>query len=641
MGESPDKVRRDGETVEEAAAAAAAAAPNGSTVQLRVRDVDNRTTMLRLPVDNATTHLRLPDEDVEPAEPAESVAEEGAEAAAAPAEVEPEAVEPVEDEPAPAAVPVVAPVAVPVAAPAVAEEPAKADGAERDGEAPEGADLLESAAEEPVEPAAPVPPAAPEQALTQAPKPTPAQAPAQTEKAEKFEKPAPVKPPVQVWTVPEPSAPPVVEPEPLPLPETTSEAMEVLATLSARPVSPFRRAVKRITIWTVFLAVVIGAVVVAQLLRPLPDPKTKLTLAGSYTFSGDQLTVPWPAKGQAAAEVVGVGSLGSSGPETPAPIASVTKVMNAHLILKAHPLKKGEPGPVITVDKQAAAESANTDESRAQLTEGQKMTEYEALELLMLPSANNVARLLARWDSGSEAAFVEKMNAEAKALGMTNTTYADPAGYDNNTKSTAKDQLKLAREVMGDDVFRQVVATPDMTFNNQRIYNTNGLLSARNGVIGVKTGSSTPAGSCLMWAATKEIGGTKRLILGVTLGQPATATDNLLKAAQTASQKIITSAQNGLTGQTLAKQGEVVGRVDDGLGGTVPVVAAKDLTVAGWSGVKAELTMRTEGLGHTAKAGTQVGTIAAGEGEDRVEVPVTLQSDLAPPSILSRLLRVL
>ncbi|GAA3007427.1 hypothetical protein GCM10020229_18970 [Kitasatospora albolonga] len=629
VGESPDKVRRDGETVE--GEAAAEAAPNGSTVQLRVRDVDSRTTMLRLPVDNATTHLRVPDEDTEPAEPAERVepaaakaADKGTGEAAEPA-AEPTAEEPAEE---PAAEAVAEPVAKnPVAAAVGEAEPA---------EQVEAADVRESA--EPVAPAEPaaVPVASP--AVPVEPSATPVAPPAV---AEKFEKPAPVKPPVQAWTVPEPSAPPVVEPEPAPVPETTSEAMEVLAALSARPVSPFRRAVKRITIWTVFLAVVIGAVVVAQLLRPLPDPRTKLSLAGSYTFSGDQLTVPWPAKGQAAAEVVGVGSLGSSGPETPAPIASVTKVMNAHLILKAHPLKKGEPGPVITVDKQAAAESANTDESRAQLTEGQKLTEYEALELLMLPSANNVARLLARWDSGSEAAFVEKMNAEAKALGMTNTTYADPAGYDNNTKSTAKDQLKLAREVMDDDVFRQVVATPDMTFNNQRIYNTNGLLSARNGVIGVKTGSSTPAGSCLMWAATKDIGGTKRLILGVTLGQPATATDNLLKAAQTASQKIITSAQNGLTGQTLAKQGEVVGRVDDGLGGTVPVVAAKDLTVAGWSGVKAELTMRTEGLGHSAKAGTQVGTIAAGEGEDRVEVPVTLQSDLAPPSIASRLLRLL
>lgn len=262
--------------------------------------------------------------------------------------------------------------------------------------------------------------------------------------------------------------------------------------------------------------------------------------------------------------------------------------------------------------------------------------------MLMLPSANNVARLLARWDSGSEEAFVKKMNDQAAKLGMTNTTYADPAGYSNDTKSTAKDQLKLAEQVMKIDIFRQIVAEPDTKFNNQRVFNTNEILSPKNGVIGVKTGSSTPAGSCLMWAAVKDVGGTKRMILGVTLGQPATKEEpSLVRAAQPISMKIITAAQNGLTGQTLAKQGDVVGHVDNGLGGKVPVVASKDLTVAGWSGITAHVTLDAVKLGHTAKAGTQVGTVSAGEGDGRVEVPVILQSDLAPPSIADRLFRIL
>lgn len=566
MGESPDKVRRDGETEEEVPTEQAGTESNGSTVQLRVRDVDSRTTMLRLPVDNATTMLRLPEE----------------------------------------------------AAPEALTSP----------DTPDSPDVAEVAADEPVEPVDPR--LAVRDARDEA-----------SEVAEAVAAEEPVvelrKPPVQVLTAPEPT---VVPPAPLPAPETTSEAMEVLAALSARPVSPFRRGVKRVTVWTLFLAFVVGVVTVAQLLRPLPDPQVKLSLTKSYTFAGSPLALPWPSKGQAAAEVVGVGSLGSSGPETPAPIASVTKVMTAHLVLRAHPLKKGEAGPGITVDKQAADESANTDESRAQLTEGQPLTQFQALELLMLPSANNVARLLARWDAGSEAEFVKKMNDEAKALGMTSTTYADPAGYDSNTRSTAKDQLKLAGQVMKNDVFRQVVATPDMTHNGQRVYNSNALLSAKNGVIGVKTGSSTPAGSCLMWAAVKDVGGTRRLILGVTMGQPATATDTLLKAAQTASQKVITAAQDSLTGQTLATRGQVVGHVDDGLGGQIPVVATKDLTVAGWTGVTAQLTLQPESLGHSAKAGTQVGTISAGEGEGKVQVPVALQRDLAPPSILSRLLHI-
>jgi D-alanyl-D-alanine carboxypeptidase len=443
---------------------------------------------------------------------------------------------------------------------------------------------------------------------------------------------------------PLPGPEPLPAPQPLPLPENTAEAMEVLAALNSRPVSPLRRALKRITIWTVFLAVVLGAVVVAQLLRPLPDAKVKMSAPGSFTFSGDALDLAWPAKGQSAAEVVGVGSLGSSGQETPASIASVTKVMNAYLILQKYPLKKGESGPKITVDPQAAQESGNGDESRVTLTAGQVLTEYQALELLMLPSANNVARLLARFHSGSEEAFVKLMNDTAAKFGMSNTTYADPAGFNADTKSTAKDQLKLAEQVMQDEIFRQIVSTPDTTLNGVKILNTNNLINPKTGVIGVKTGSSTPAGGCLMWAAYKEIGGVKRLILGVTLGQQATSPkegDGILPTVLKVSGKQIQAAQNGLTGQTVVKKGDVVGSVDDGLGGKIPVVATKDLVVAGFPGISGTITLDPAKLRHEEKAGKEVGTLRVGAGDGKVEVPVALQSDLNPPSIQSRLLRML
>ncbi|MFJ4794353.1 hypothetical protein [Kitasatospora purpeofusca] len=479
----------------------------------------------------------------------------------------------------------------------------------------------------------PEPQPEPEPGPTPEPRPAPAPVPPPAPEPLPLPEPAPL---------PDPAPLPAPEPAPLPFPESTSEAMDVLATLNGRPVSPLRRALKRITIWTAFLAVVLGAVVTAQLLRPLPDTKVRMTAAGGFGFAGDPLDLAWPAKGQSAAGVVGVGSLGSSGPETPASIASVTKVMNAYLILQAHPLKKGEGGPKITVDKQAAQESGNVDESRVTLTEGQQLSQYQALELLMLPSANNVARLLARWDAGSEEAFVKKMNDTAAGFGMTNTTYTDPAGFNAETKSTAKDQLKLAEQVMQDEIFRQIVSTADTTFNNQKISNTNTLISPKNGIIGVKTGSSTPAGGCLMWAAFKDVAGVRRLILGVTLGQPATAAEpSILKVVQSVSAKQIQAAQNGLTGQTLAKQGDVVGRVDDGLGGSVPVVAAQDLSVAGFPGITGTLVLDPLKVGHRVTAGTQVGVLRSGEGANKVEVPVVLKSDLAPPSILARLTRAL
>ncbi|MFD8753162.1 hypothetical protein ACFV0O_19610 [Kitasatospora sp. NPDC059577] len=728
----------------------ATGAKGGSTVQLRVRDVDSKTTMLRLPVDNKTTALRLPEELVKPAgkpssggdgekgkaapaaasakEPAERppaadprlamrTAAAGAEETAdrapektdakadtkapakavEPAEAGTEAAEAEAGGTAAAGAATEAAEAAPTTAKgqdeksagpekaAKAEKPEKAASAqdtEGTDDAPDEGTSSEDASADDASPVAltetgqpgqksgqaekPEKPAPPRTAAASAgtvpePKPRPVPEPEPSPEPEPKPEPKPAPKPVPVPVPPPkplpdpdprpvPPVPPLPKPEPLPAPvplpspETTAEAMEVLASLNARPVSPLRRALKRATIWTVFLAVVLGVAVVAQLLRPLPDAKVKMTATGSYSFSGDQLDLAWPAKGQSAAEVVGVGSLGSSGQETPASIASVTKVMNAYLILQKFPLKKGESGPKIVVDKQAAQESGNVDESKVTLTENQVLTEYQALELLMLPSANNVARLLARFHSGSEDAFVKLMNDTAAKFGMTNTIYADPAGYNADTKSTAKDQLKLAEQVMQDEIFRQIVSTPETNFNNARIPNTNNLINPKTGVIGVKTGSSTPAGGCLMWAAYKEIGGVKRLILGVTLGQQATspaANDGILPTVLKVSGKQIQAAQNGVTGQTVVKQGDVVGSVDDGLGGKVPLVATKDLVVAGFPGISGTVTLDASKIGHTEKAGKEVGVLRVGAGDNKAEVPVALQADLNPASIQSRLLRTL
>lgn len=140
----------------------------------------------------------------------------------------------------------------------------------------------------------------------------------------------------------------------------------------------------------------------------------------------------------------------------------------------------------------------------------------------MVPSGNNVARLLARWDAGDEEAFVAKMNRTAAGLGMRATTYTGVSGMEASTRSTAADQLRLARAAMKDPVFRQVVATASVIAPGAGVTfrNTNKLLG-RDGVIGLKTGSSTPAGGNLVWATTQEVAGVSRLVLGVVLHQRA------------------------------------------------------------------------------------------------------------------------
>ncbi|UOZ05078.1 D-alanyl-D-alanine carboxypeptidase family protein [Amycolatopsis sp. WQ 127309] len=261
------------------------------------------------------------------------------------------------------------------------------------------------------------------------------------------------------------------------------------------------------------------------------------------------LPLPWPAEGQASAEVQGLGTLGSRGERTPVPIASVTKVMTAYVVLKDHPLAPGDAGPRITVDQQAETESTSAEESSAPVRAGRTLSERDLLALMLIPSGNNVARLLARWDAGSQDAFVAKMNREAAALGMGNTTYTGASGVEDSTTSTAEDQLRLAREVMKDDTVRSIVATPNLRVDGVpgAVVNTNTLLG-RSGVIGLKTGSSTAAGGALMWAARASSGA---LILGVVLHQNPGGTPSAgLQAALATSETLIAAIQRELPAAT-------------------------------------------------------------------------------------------
>ncbi|WP_234019609.1 D-alanyl-D-alanine carboxypeptidase family protein [Streptomyces sp. CNS654] len=237
------------------------------------------------------------------------------------------------------------------------------------------------------------------------------------------------------------------------------------------------------------------------------------------------LHLPWPREGQASVAVEGIGSLGTRGEQKPVPIASVTKVMTAYVILKDHPMRADAPGATVVADQRAADESYSSVETTAPVLAGREYTQRRLLELMMVPSGNNVARLLARWDAGDEKAFVAKMNRTAAGLGMRATTYTGVSGMETSTRSTATDQLTLARAAMKDPAFRKIVATASVTAPGAGVTfrNTNKLLG-HDGVIGLKTGSSTPAGGNLVWATRQKVAGADRLVLGVVLHQRAGTT---------------------------------------------------------------------------------------------------------------------
>ena len=230
----------------------------------------------------------------------------------------------------------------------------------------------------------------------------------------------------------------------------------------------------------------------------------------------------WPAYGQAAVQI-GQSQIQAGPNQHAAPIASVAKVMTAYLVLCDHPLKVGEGGPTITLTDADVADTdrrRGRDESVVSIAAGEQLTELQALQALLLPSANNIAAVLARWDAGSADRFVARMNATPRSLGMTHTRYTDPSGFDDATVSTAADQVRIVDRAMRLPVFASIVATPSAALPIAgTVHNTNTLLG-HNGFVGVKTGSDNAAGGCFAFRAIRWIDGKRTTITGVVLGQP-------------------------------------------------------------------------------------------------------------------------
>jgi serine-type D-Ala-D-Ala carboxypeptidase (penicillin-binding protein 5/6) len=230
----------------------------------------------------------------------------------------------------------------------------------------------------------------------------------------------------------------------------------------------------------------------------------------------------WPARGQSSWSESGSAQVQASPNQHAAPIASLAKVMTAYLVIRDHPLQPGLEGPTITLSGADVADTARRragQESVVPIAIGEQLTELEALQALLLPSANNIAAVLARWDAGSASRFVAGMNEAARALGMTETTYTDPSGLDDATVSTPADQLRIVDWAMRSAVFARIVATPVATLPIAgTVRNTDALLG-HGGFVGVKTGSDEAAGGCFAFRVSRWVDGKRTTITGVVLGQ--------------------------------------------------------------------------------------------------------------------------
>lgn len=197
--------------------------------------------------------------------------------------------------------------------------------------------------------------------------------------------------------------------------------------------------------------------------------------------------------------------------DTKLPIASVTKVMTALVILQNHSLDE-----TVTVPQLAPQPFAS---QAMNISPGEQFKLSEALMGTLVYSANDMAQALAVWDSGSESKFVDKMNAQAKLWGLNNTEFKDATGLSpNGSMSSARDLSILASIALRSDFFRMATSQPRYsvtTLSGKRYFvtTTNKLLGT-GGVIGTKTGYTLEAGECLLSLTSRQ----GHEIIGVILG---------------------------------------------------------------------------------------------------------------------------
>jgi D-alanyl-D-alanine carboxypeptidase (penicillin-binding protein 5/6) len=207
------------------------------------------------------------------------------------------------------------------------------------------------------------------------------------------------------------------------------------------------------------------------------------------------------------------------------PIGSIAKVMTAYLVVKAN-----TPGRVISVPSGVIAYDDAYDASTAGLVPGEKLTARDLLIAMMLPSGCDAAYALADAYGPGLSAFIAKMNAAARALGLGHTHFNDfsglPVGGEYTTYSSAGNLVSLGRTAMGLSLFRQVVAMRSYHLaagSGHRAHtwdNINPLLGKYSGATGIKTGYTAAAGDCLLFAATHG----KKALIGAALHSSSSIT---------------------------------------------------------------------------------------------------------------------
>jgi len=373
--------------------------------------------------------------------------------------------------------------------------------------------------------------------------------------------------------------------------------------------------------------------VIVALLLPTPKVAAK---TGNLTLTPQQLsTIFWPKVNQAAVGALGYGVLATSGEQKSHPIASIAKTMVALAVVEQKPLKVGEQGPTLTItqeDVDLYKSNLAQNGSVVPVNLNEKLTEYQLLQALLVPSGDNIADTLAIWIFGSVDKFLEYANKLVADWGLKETHFADASGLSDQTVSSAQDLISIGAKVLDEPVLAEIVNQSEVDLPVVgKVKNYNSILGQDN-IIGIKTGNTHEAGGCLLFAAKNGIGGKEIKIIGVILGA-------LDRATVLADTKIFLERNTNAFGlQTIVKKGDVVGTYETPWGKKINAVAKDDLSVLVVSSTKLSPKITLQDISTAKNKGDAVGEISVDVGGQTLHTPAVLEAKFAKPPIFWKLI---
>lgn len=384
----------------------------------------------------------------------------------------------------------------------------------------------------------------------------------------------------------------------------------------------------------IFLTIVLvttSAFTAYAMLRDVP--KAQAAVPQIALAPPQEVPLSWPTSGQAAIGSVEDGVLASSSKsEQQQPIASMAKIVTALAVMEKQPFKKGESGQTYTLSAKDVgyySDYLSKQGSVVIVRDGETITQYQALQGILIASANNLSTSLVERVFGSTDAYVTYANKMVGELGLTHTKIADPSGFLVETVSTPSDMIVLGQLALKNEVIADIVSQSDAILPVVGLVKNTNQLLLDSSVVGIKTGTTDEAGACLLFAATQEISkGHTTTVIGVVMDQADHA------AVFAASKKLLDSAKKGFGESTIVPTGAVVAHYTTPWGSTSGVVVKEPLIYYGWKGKPIQPEYKINEVSAPQSAGAEVGQAQLSSGGS---VSLILQNDIAEPSIAWRL----